>query len=370
MSAVSDSAVISSLSHISFPIQSSATSSALFFGLTTVLNALRFCSKQRFILEVPSISMGLRPKRDFVWGFCGLKKCESDMKPNRKVLLRKVRIIVNDPYATDDSSGDEWIELPKPPKVKRIVHEITVPFQLSVSSQDRCGTTRKRAPRQSNNPVGVRLRQSSNPVGVRLRQSGKWAAEIKNPITRTKKWLGTFETREEAEKAYADKKLEYDALASSSWPVVSTSVVSVSSQCLRSPSASAPCASVDDLSKEKVKDAYAASGDSTKEMFFNFDFSDLQIPDLSFLATEEESMVSSANGEDLDFDSFLMDEDSAHLLDDFSLLDNDINIDGFENSVPSELPDYDFTDGELELGDSTKFAFADQLAPPLNVAYP
>lgn len=63
MSALSDSAVISSLFNISFPFRSSSTSSALFFGLTSLLNALRFCSKQRLILEVPSISMGLRPKR-------------------------------------------------------------------------------------------------------------------------------------------------------------------------------------------------------------------------------------------------------------------------------------------------------------------
>ncbi|ESQ34229.1 hypothetical protein EUTSA_v10009808mg [Eutrema salsugineum] len=63
MSAVIESAVILSLFHISFPTRSSSTSSSLFFGLTTVLNALRFCSKQRLILEVPSISMGLRPKR-------------------------------------------------------------------------------------------------------------------------------------------------------------------------------------------------------------------------------------------------------------------------------------------------------------------
>ena len=67
MSAVSESAAISSLFLISFAIQSSSSSSSsvLFFGLslTAVLNALRFCSEQRLILEVPSISMGLRLKR-------------------------------------------------------------------------------------------------------------------------------------------------------------------------------------------------------------------------------------------------------------------------------------------------------------------
>ncbi|ESQ34228.1 hypothetical protein EUTSA_v10009619mg [Eutrema salsugineum] len=283
-----------------------------------------------------------------------MKSC---MKPERENLVRKVRIVVTDPYATDDSSSDEWIE-PKPPKVKRIVHEITLPSQLSESCLDRCNgvkTSRKSAPRQSNKLVGVRLRPS-----------GKWAAEIRNPITRTKKWLGTYDTPEEAAKAYADKKLEYDALGSSC-SVASSSVVSVNSSCLRSPdSASVSCVNVDDLSEEKMslnKDV-ASSGDSTKELLFDFDFSNLEIPDLSFLAAEEDSMVSGEKGVELDFDRFLMDEDSGHhLLDDFSLLDNDINILG------SDLPDCDFTDAELELGD-LKFAFSDQLAPPLNIACP
>ncbi|CAA7036368.1 unnamed protein product [Microthlaspi erraticum] len=327
MSAVFDSAVILSLFHISFPIQSSA----LCFGLTALLNALRFCSRRRLVLEVPSISMGLRPKRT-----CSGVECESDMKK----LLRKVRIVVNDPDATDDSSSDEWFELHKPRKVKRIVREITLPYyQLSERSHDRCKTFRKKA--QSH-------RESNNPVGVRLRQSGKWAAEITNPITKTKQWLGTYETVEEAAKAYADKRLEFDALVSSRNASVSSSVVSEEKM---------------SLSKDV---SASASGDVAKGEFDSLEFSRLQIPDLSFLAAEGEgeSMVSGGNGNgvELDFDGFLMD--------DFSLLDNgDIDISGFENSVPSELPDFDFTDVELELGDF-KFAFADQLAPPLNIACP
>ncbi|XP_010460372.1 PREDICTED: ethylene-responsive transcription factor ERF116-like [Camelina sativa] len=281
---------------------------------------------------------------------------KSSVKPKR--LLRKVSVIVSDPDATDDSSGDEWLGIPKPRKVKRIVHEITFLSEDSEISQDGVKTSRKIPPRQA-----------KYPVGVRPRPSGRFAAEIMNPITRTKQWLGTFGTPEDAEKAYVDKKVEYDAFASSR-SSVSSSVVSVTSQCLRSPaSASVSCVSVDDLSEEKTslnKDV-AASGDSTKEVFANFDFSDLQIPDLSFLSVEEDIMVSGAYDAGLDFERFLT-ADSDHLLDDYSLLDKDINIGGFENSVPSELPDCDFTDMELEFGD-LKFAYADQLAPPLNIAF-
>lgn len=285
---------------------------------------------------------------------------KSFVEPGRDSLLRKVRIIFSDADATDDSSGDEWFDLPKPQKDKRFVHEITFLSQVSESSQDRCKRSRKKSPRQG-----------KYPVGVRPRPSGRYAAEIMNPITKTKKWLGTYETPQEAGKAYDDKKVEYDTLASSG-TTVSSSVVSVNSQCLRSPaSASVSCVSAGNLSKEKtsLKKNVVVSGDSTKEVFANFDFSDLQIPDLSFLAAEEDSMVSDANGADLDldFDCFLT-ADSHHLFDDYSLLDNDINISGFENIVPSELPDFDFTDMELELGD-LKSAYADQLTPPFDIAF-
>lgn len=290
-------------------------------------------------------------------------KCESEdmksfVKPEKDSLLRTVRIIFTDPDATDDSSSssDEW--LPKPRKVKRFVHEITFLSQVSESSQDRSNAVK--TPRKN-------TRQLKYPVGVRPRPSGKFAAEIMNPFTKTKKWLGTYETPAEAEKAYVDKKVEYDALASSG-SAVSSSVVSVTSQCLRSPaSASVSCVSADDLSKEKTslnKDVAASGDDSTMEVFTTFDFSDLKIPDLRFLAAEEDSMVSDANGAELDFDCILSAECNL-LLDDYSLLDNDFNISGFENSLPSELPDCDFTEMEREL-DDFKFVYADQrTTPPL-----
>ncbi|KAF2557382.1 hypothetical protein F2Q68_00014175 [Brassica cretica] len=70
-------------------------------------------------------------------------------------------------------------------------------------------------------------------------------------------------------------------------------------------------------------------------------------------------------GEEVSWFLLRFDEDYDHLFDDFSVVDNVNNI-----SLPSELPDCDFTDVELEHGDM-KFAFADQLAhPPLNIACP
>ncbi|CAM8980896.1 unnamed protein product [Rhodiola kirilowii] len=45
-------------------------------------------------------------------------------------------------------------------------------------------------------------RNSSKFIGVRQRPSGRWVAEIKDTTQKIRMWLGTFETAEEAAKAY------------------------------------------------------------------------------------------------------------------------------------------------------------------------
>lgn len=144
-------------------------------------------------------------------------------KPNP---VRRIRVLITDPEATDSSSDEEDGCVKK-----RIVYEISLLPLKSMSSSK--GLKNLKLRRVTPSAASVRFK------GVRQRRWGKWAAEIRDPNRGVRKWLGTYDSAEQASEAYQNAFRRIQAEKLGLLPL-SYSSVSLSSPSSIAPSISSP----------------------------------------------------------------------------------------------------------------------------------